>query len=604
MFKTEFSDWRKLDNAALAFPAVTDKKDTRVFRFYCQLKETVNPDLLQQALDIVMKKYPMFQSVLRKGLFWFYLEHREIHALVKKEERPPCSRIYIPDSKSLLFEVTYSEDCINLEVFHGLTDGTGAMQFLQELVKNYLWLSYPQDQLPDVLADELITGTDMEEDSFSQYYSAEAPRSKGRKKPAYQLKGEKLEQQDMHIMEIIVPVDKILERARTFNVSITVFLASALLCAIHEEVPKFQMGKPIGLMIPVNLRNYFPSRSMANFFGWIEVSYKFQDDTEFEDVLVSVKEQFSHELSKERISMRLNELVSLEKNPFLRAVPLEIKQFFLHAGATLGGKSITAVFSNIGVIKLHKQYEKYIQRFGIMASTDSLQMCACSYGNELVLECTSKVPNDNIQRNFLRILQGQNLPFKQEEKKFPGYREKSGQKVKMGYRIFTFISLFITIICGMVDYIAEKKLTWAWFVAAGCLCMWVIVSMAIKKRRNLLKNLMWQFLFISAAGLIWDGLTGWHGWSADFLLPLAQLAVLGAIPVIAYLCHMAREDYLYYLMQACIFGLIPLILLLVGVVTVPGPSVISGGLSILAMSGLFIFMGKNVKKEIRKKLRM
>ena len=37
--KNEYAQWRKLDNAALAFPAVTGKNDTRVFRFYCELKE-------------------------------------------------------------------------------------------------------------------------------------------------------------------------------------------------------------------------------------------------------------------------------------------------------------------------------------------------------------------------------------------------------------------------------------------------------------------------------------------------------------------------------------------------------------------------------------
>ena len=84
--ETGYSKWRKLDNAALAFPLVTDKNDTRVFRFYCQLKEKVNSEILQQALDQTMEKYPLFQAVLRKGLFWFYLERRDIHAIVKKEK--------------------------------------------------------------------------------------------------------------------------------------------------------------------------------------------------------------------------------------------------------------------------------------------------------------------------------------------------------------------------------------------------------------------------------------------------------------------------------------------------------------------------------------
>ncbi len=73
-----YSKWRKLDNAALAFPLVTGKDDTRVFRFYCELKEPVEEATLQAALDETMKRYPLFQAVLRKGLFWFYLERREI----------------------------------------------------------------------------------------------------------------------------------------------------------------------------------------------------------------------------------------------------------------------------------------------------------------------------------------------------------------------------------------------------------------------------------------------------------------------------------------------------------------------------------------------
>ena len=122
--ETGYSKWRKLDNAALAFPLVTDKNDTRVFRFYCQLKEEVNSEILQQSLDQTMEKYPLFQAVLRKGLFWFYLERRDIHAIVKKEKRPPCSSLYIPDQKTLLFQVSYYKNRINFEVYHALTDGT------------------------------------------------------------------------------------------------------------------------------------------------------------------------------------------------------------------------------------------------------------------------------------------------------------------------------------------------------------------------------------------------------------------------------------------------------------------------------------------------
>ena len=142
MQKKKRSQWRKLDNAAQAFPAATGKKDTRVFRLYCELKEDVIEEVLQKAVECTLEKYPLYCSVLRKGLFWFYMEQRNLKPKVKAEDRPPCSGLYVPDQKSFLFEVSYYKKKINLEVFHCLTDGTGALNFLKELAvlfKIRLW---------------------------------------------------------------------------------------------------------------------------------------------------------------------------------------------------------------------------------------------------------------------------------------------------------------------------------------------------------------------------------------------------------------------------------------------------------------------------------
>lgn len=108
-------------------------------------------------------------------------------------------------------------------------------------------------------------------------------------------------------------------------------------------------------MIPVNLRNYFPSQSMTNFFGWIEVGYTFSDTTTFEEVLADVKRQFEQELAKEKIAMHMSGYVRIEKNPLVRVVPLEIKKYFLMIGANLGSRSITAVYSNIGIIRFPEE---------------------------------------------------------------------------------------------------------------------------------------------------------------------------------------------------------------------------------------------------------
>ena len=596
--------WRKLDNAAKLYSAASNKKDTRVFRFYCELKEEVNPKALQEALNQTIETFPTFLMVLRKGFFWHYLEPCNLRPIVKEEYKEPCSRLYIPDKKSLLFEVSYYQNRINFEVFHGLTDGTGAMHFLVELVQNYLILRHPAEHLPKVEQEEVVTPGDQEEDSFSQYYSAKLPRGREKKPDAVKLRGEKLVHEDMHITELELSVKEVHAQAKAYGVSITVLLTAVMLCAIHEEVPKDRQNKPITLMVPVNLRNYFPSQSMGNFFGWIEAGHVFTDATTFEEVVRHVGEQFERELVKERIAVRMNDYVRLEKNPLLRAVPLEIKKGFLMLGANLGSRCITAVYSNIGRIRLPEQYGDYIRHFGFFTSTNVLQLCSCSYGDKMVLGFTSKLTDDRIPRNFQRILKGHEIKSREIREGFPVSTEAEKLAGRKAYQVFTFLCIAAAVICGMIDYMMTGGLNWFWFAAAGCACAWTIVSVAYTKRRNILKNEMWQLLLVTVLAVLWDHFTGWRGWSVDFVLPFGALAVQCSMVVIAKVNRLEREEYLFYLVQSAGAGCIPLLLLWLNLVHYTQPSVVCSGISILMLAALFIFRKKDTLREFRKKLRM
>lgn len=571
---------------------------------YFELTEEVQSEILQEALDETMEKYPLFQVVLRKGLFWFYLERRNIRAVAREEKKPPCSRLYIPDKKSLLFEVSYYENRINFEVYHALTDGTGARNFLQELVQNYLIRRHPEAGLPRIEAEEKTTFRDHEEDSFAQYYSSETPKNKEKNPRAVPLRGAMLSHDEMEILEVSIPVKEILAKARSYGASLTAYLSAVFICSIHEEIPRSRQKRPVTLMVPVNLRNFFPSQSMANFFGWIEVGYTFKENTTFEEVLENVKRQFETELVKEKIAMHVNGYVRLEKNPLIRVVPLEVKKYFLMVGAALGSRRITTVYSNIGVVRFPKEYDTYIQRFGFFSCTEALQLCSCSYGDELLLGFTSKIPGESIQRNFLRYLKEDAIPFTEERNDFPGCREEQKKESRRAYQIFTFLCLAAAVLCGVINYMTSDRLNWFWFAAAGSFCAWLVVSVGYTKRRNILKNEMWQLILITVIAVLWDNFTGWRGWSLNFVFPFGTMAVLGSMPVIAKMNHLEPEEYLFYLVQAGIAGCIPIILVWTGIVTFPYPSVICAGISFLVLAGLFIFQQKNTVGEFRKKLRM
>ena len=121
--------WTRLDNASKFFPAVANNKDTKVFRFSCELYEDVEPKVLQKSLDLTMESFPFYRSILRRGLFWYYFESSDLEPIIELENKPLCAPIYIRNERNLLFHVFYYNKRINLEVFHSLTDGAGAIWF-------------------------------------------------------------------------------------------------------------------------------------------------------------------------------------------------------------------------------------------------------------------------------------------------------------------------------------------------------------------------------------------------------------------------------------------------------------------------------------------
>ena len=336
MFEQKRAYWRSLDNAAKLFSAASSPKDTRVFRFYCELKEEVKEEILQEALNQTIQKYPVFLSVMRKGLFWHYLEKSELRPVVREEYKEPCSSLYVRDKKTLLFEVTYYKKRINFEVFHALTDGTGATEFLRELVKNYLYLIHEEDLEPVELSNQYLTVKDQEDDSFSRYYDPDFPRKKKKKIRAVQIKKGGKGYEELQINEASMSVKELLGIAREKKVSMSVLLTAAFICAIHEEMSRMQEKKPVILMVPVNLRKIFPSDSMLNFFGYIEPGYQFGGGKDsFEDVLEAVKLYFQENLSKEHMAGRMNELIAIEKHKILKWAPLELKNRYTGDTITL-----------------------------------------------------------------------------------------------------------------------------------------------------------------------------------------------------------------------------------------------------------------------------
>ena len=574
----------------------------RVFRCYCELKEEVKEEILQEALNQTIQKYPVFLSVMRKGLFWHYLEKSELRPVVREEYKEPCSSLYVRDKKTLLFEVTYYKKRINFEVFHALTDGTGATEFLRELVKNYLYLIHEEDLEPVELSNQYLTVKDQEDDSFSRYYDPDFPRKKKKKIRAVQIKKGGKGYEELQINEASMSVKELLGIAREKKVSMSVLLTAAFICAIHEEMSRMQEKKPVILMVPVNLRKIFPSDSMLNFFGYIEPGYQFGGGKDsFEDVLEAVKLYFQENLSKEHMAGRMNELIAIEKHKILKWAPLELKNRCIRAGAKMAEQEVTAVLSNMSVVKMPEDYAQYIEKFGVYTSTNRTELCICSFQDTLSLGFTSRYDSTNIQRNFYRILKELGASVKVAEPDFPEDARPNYEGKKV-LQIFTFCCIAAIVISMMTDIIISPGVHWSVFVAAGCATMWLTMAVGYVKRFNLLKNAAWQLLIMSGICVLWDLGTGWRGWSVNIGIPDICLLIQVVMLIISRIRSLSPREYMIYYVMAAVYSMIlPLILLVTGVIHYKTPSVICIGCSFLLLIGLILFKRKEFKEEMHKK---
>ena len=142
----------------------------------------------------------------------------------------------------------------------------------------------------------------------------------------------------------------------------------------------------------------------------ILVPYRFgegQDD--LEDIIVYLKEFFERELKAEKLKARINHLVALEKNYITRAVPLILKKPTLKLAHYFNNEEVTTSFSNTGKIVMPEKLIPYIDGFDMCVSTRKIQVCLCSFGDQLSISFTSPFVGTEVQKHFFRTLTKQGV---------------------------------------------------------------------------------------------------------------------------------------------------------------------------------------------------
>ncbi len=402
-------EWYKLDLSAIVYPTLQRRDFSSVYRLSVLLREDVRPDVLQRALDMTLPRFPTYKAAIRKGLFWRYLEpNNRPGPFVQEDVKNPCQPMYFKANNRYLVRVYYYGRRISLEAHHSLGDGTGGMCVLQTLTAVYLRLLGHEEIENEGFVLNIEEKPDAEEleDAYMRYANAKVcPPRLG--EHAYRVRGTKEPFYTLNIIDGIMSVSEVMKVAKSYHATITEYLNAVLLYALltRQERDWHLRLHPVKIAMPVNLRRFFPSRTLRNFITMI---YPGVDprlgEYSFEEIVSHVHNYMRYYLNEKFLRGDITTNAATQRNPFIRVVPLFIKDFVVRLFYTkVQDRNSSAGLTNMGALHVPDGMKPYIERFDIYMGQpfSSRTNCAViSFEDTLTVNFASSIVEADVERYF------------------------------------------------------------------------------------------------------------------------------------------------------------------------------------------------------------
>ncbi len=411
--RSEREEWYKLDLSAIVYPTLQRRDFSSVYRLSVLLKEEVQPKILQRALDMTLPRFPTYKAAIRKGLFWRYLEpNNRPGPFVQEDVKNPCQPIYFKANNRYLVRVYYYGRRISLEAHHSLGDGTGGMCVLQTLTAVYLRLLGHGEIENEGFVLDINEAPDPGEleDAYMKYANAKVcPPRPGER--TYRVRGTKEPFYTLNIIDGIMSVSEVMKVAKSYHATVTEYLNAVLLYALltKQETDRHLRLKPVRIAMPVNLRRFFPSRTLRNFITMIYPGIDPRlGEYSFAEIVTHVHNYMRYYINEKFLRGDITTNASTQRNLFIRVVPLFIKDMVVRSFYTrVQDRNSSAGLTNMGALQVPEGMKPYIERFDIYMGQpfSSRTNCAIiSFEDTLTINFASSIIEADVERYFFRKL--------------------------------------------------------------------------------------------------------------------------------------------------------------------------------------------------------
>lgn len=395
----------EIDHSAKFYPIMSTKKAQSLFRIYAIMNETVDKDKLQIALNDVLPRFEAYKVRLKKGYAWHFFEYNDAPCKVFAEETL-LKPINPDDTNGYWFRVSALGNKIVLEIFHALADGNGALAFLKSIVKRYRELLGVEVDDEGTIDWQSQPHQEETEDSFEKNYK---PISFGQMnlkalagKVPHRIKGT-LSKDGYEVSEGVADSADILKKAKEIGVSFTAYIVGVLAFSI-EKTCKNKV--PIAVMIPVNLRALYPSKTMRNFVTFVRVIFAPSSFESVEACAIEAQRQIKVLTAKDKLDAFISTTVKAQRNWILKVVPLFLKTAILRLGRLFMRSRQTIIFSNLGNVVSPQSMgvERYVLNMNV-SKNNTQNLGAITTNGKTTLAFTRAIKETSLPREFFAELE-------------------------------------------------------------------------------------------------------------------------------------------------------------------------------------------------------
>jgi len=403
----------KLDPVGSYYAHLRCKKFPISYSITTYLNEALDTDVLQCAVNDIAARIPTANVGLCRNFWGIYHELLPTPPQIKpaSDYSNACTH-FVGDGEHLL-RVLYGENFFVLEVAHSVCDGRALSQILKALIVRYFEL-HPNHASAHINKSGIIDckePADPEESeiAWDRYLNAknsgEARTTKAKDsdgserttktktaKRTYRIQRPEID--DPYVSTQIIDLSTLKPITKEHGVSINEYLLAQIFTAIAKERKEQSANKdgkllPIVASIPVDVRSFFPSKTLLNFV--VDKLVVMPEEQDFDGILQSIRKQF-REVNEDFITEEVEWVTTGMK--MLDYLPGALQSLAVKAMARGESHKATAMFSNLGLIELPPEVKNHVGMLEFIIGPDyNMPYCftCITAGNVLTLTTTTSV---------------------------------------------------------------------------------------------------------------------------------------------------------------------------------------------------------------------